>query len=450
MKVIVVGAGEVGFHIADHLAREGHDVAIIEPLSSRERFLREKLNALVVRGSGASPEVLERAGVADTDLFIAVTNLDEVNVIACILANEYGVAKRIARVKSFEYGRQDGRFDATKLGINLLINPQAVVAEEIQTVIAHESATGVVELAGGRVLFLGYHLPDNSPLAGVSLAELGAIRGVYRLVVTAVTRGDRTVIPRGDDLLQAGDIVYFACRDTELPAVRYLFGLTEEDKARRIFILGGGRVGRLLARGLTDSGCRVTVVDHNEEHCEEFARDLEGVSVLNTEGTDVDTLRSEGLDEADVFVAVTQDDKSNILCSLLAKRVGAARAVALVNEPELLKLAPSLGVDTCLSPRLATASAILKHVRGGAVEALAVLESGRAEVLELVVPEGLPHLNKPLKTVRVPSDSIVASIARGEDVVIPTGEDHLEAGDHVVVFALPEAISRVQRFFGAT
>lgn len=448
MKAIVVGAGEVGYHIADRLSREGHEITIIEQEPAKERLLREKINAQVVLGSGASPETLEKANVQAAELFIAVTDLDEVNLIACLLAHEYSVPRKIARIKSLEYGRSEGKLNAKKLGIDLLINPQSVVADEIFNLVAYTSATEVAEFARGRVVFLGYPIASESPLAGVSMREMGSIRGIYRLVVAALTRGEETLIPRGDDVIEAGDTLYFLCKKEDLPAIRYLFGL-EKQTTRKVFILGGGRVGQEVATRLARLKYRVTVVDRNPRHCDQIASEIERVQVLKVDGTDVDALRQEGLDSGDVFVAVTQDDKTNILCALLAKRQGVKRAVALVDQPEFVTLAPSLGVDACISPRLATAAAILTYVRRADVASMAMLEQGGSEVLELVVAAESPQRGRPLARLSLPRGAIVGVIVRGDEVIIPGGQDHLEAGDHVIVFALPDAVADVERFFAA-
>jgi len=446
MKVIIVGAGEVGFHIADRLSREGHDVTLIERNAEKEASIRSKVDALVLAGSGASADVLHEAAVEEADLFIAVTDLDEVNLVSCMLANEYGVKRIIARIKSLEYARSEWKANAAKLGIDLLINPENVVAEEICRIVSYPAATEVAEFAEGRVVFLGYPVAEGSPLAGISLRELGDVRGIYRLVVTALKRGPETIVPRGDDVIQAGDTVYFVCRREELQAVNYLFGL-ERRKTKSIFVLGGGRVGSRVARGLAEHHYRVKVIDHNPEHCEELARELTDVIVLNTDGTDIDTLKSEGLGEGDVFIAVTQNEQSNILCSLLAKSHGAKRAIALVNGPQFVKLAPTLGVDACISPRLASASAILKYVRRAQVLAMAVLEGCDAEVMELGLSGGIECLDKPLKDIPVPRGAIIGAITRGGEVIIPSGDDDLRAGDHVIVFALPDAVVPVEEFF---
>jgi len=446
MKVITVGAGEVGFHIADRLSREGHDVTIIEMDREKESELRSKLNALVIRGSGASVDTLREARVEDADLFIAVTDQDEVNLVSCLLAHEYRVPKMVARIKSLDYAQSEWQANAARMGIDLLINPENVVANEICDVVAYPAATEVAEFADGRVVFLGYPIPADSPLAGISLRELGDVRGIYRLVVTAIKRQDETLIPRGDDVIQKGDIVYFVCRKRELPAVNYLFGF-EKRKTKSVFILGAGRVGSAVARRLSRMKYRIKVIDHNREHCEELARDLDDVLVLNTDGTDLDTLRSEGIEEADVFIAVTQDEKANILVTLLAKKNGAKRGIALVNQPTFVALAPSLGVDVCVSPRLASASAILRFVRRAEVLRMAVVEQCDAEVLEMGLKEGVEILDKPLKDIRVPRGAIVGAITRGEEVIIPGGDDVMKADDHVIVFALPGAVAEVEEFF---
>lgn len=446
MKVVIVGAGEVGFHTADRLSKEGHDVTVIENSPEKAQMLRTKLNALVLRGSGASDEVLREAHIDQADLFIAVTDLDEVNLIACLLASQYDVARVIARIKSLEYSAVGWRPNAAKLGIDLVINPQSVVAMELCNTVAYTAATEVAEFAGGQVVFLGYRIGRDSPLAGVSMKTLGGIRGIYRLVVTAIARGSQTIIPRGEDVVQEGDILYFVCNKTDLPAVSDLFGF-EQRETKNIFILGGGSIGFEVARQLADLKYRVKVIDRNAQHCEQLAQSLEHVRVLNAEGTDVETLKSEGIEEGDVYIAVTQDDQSNILCSLLAKRHGVKKAIALVNQPEFVTLAPSLGVDACVSPRLATASAILKYVRRGEVVSMAMVEQSDSEVLELMMPAESRILGKPLRSLHVPLGSIIASIVRGEQVIIPGGDDHLEAGDHVIIFTLPDAVNRVEKFF---
>ena len=446
MKVMVVGAGEVGFNIAELLCRERHDVTVVERSVPHARQLRNKLNALVLEGNGASIQVLEQANVARMDIFIAVTDLDEVNLIACLLAHDRGARRSIARIKTLEYTKAEWKRNADKLGIDMLVNPQNVVAEEILHAVSYSAASEVAEFAHGRVVFLGYPIRQDSPLAGVSLCTLGEIRGLYRMVVTAISRRGHTITPRGEDVVEPGDTLYFVCNKRDLPAIMDLFGF-EQRETRYVFVLGGGKIGSEVASQLAALRYRVKIIERDQAVCEELAARLDRVTVLNTRGTDIETLKNEGLERGDVFIAVTDDDQSNILCSLLAKRHGVKRAIALVNQPEYVNLAPTLGVDFCISPRLATASAILKIVRQAGVVSIAMLEQGDSEVIEFLLPEDSRILQQPLKTLRVPEGSIVGAIVRGQEAIVPDGDDHFEAGDHVVVFSLPASAAAVAEFF---
>lgn len=446
MNVIVVGAGEVGFHIAERLSKEGLSVTVIESDPEKAQLLQSKLNASVVHGSGADTEALRRAGIDGADLFIAVTDRDEVNIVTGLLAHVSGSRRVVARIKSVEYATAEWARNARSLGIDLLINPQSVVADEIYRIISYTSAAEAAELADGRVVFLGYHVERGNPLAGIALRDLAGIRGIYRMVVTAIARRHETIIPHGDDTIQEGDIVFFVCNKLDVPAINYLFEF-ERQPARSVFIYGGASVGRTLARRLVAAGLRVKVIEPDAELCRGLAGDLDDVMVLNAEGTDVETLLHEGVAECDVYVAVSPDEKANILCSLLAKSYGAKRGVALVDGHEFAVLAPSLGVDACVSPRQTTAGAVVRYVRPTGVASLATIEHSNAEVLEMVIRPGSPLLGVPLRDLDLPEGSIIGVIVRGDDVVIPSGEDHLEPDDHVIVFSLPEAVARVGSFF---
>ncbi len=446
MNVIVVGAGQVGSHIAERLSKEGHKVAVIEEDREKEQLLKSKLNALVLRGSGTSAEILEQAGIQGADLFIAVTDQDEVNLVACLLAHERGTRRIIARIKSLDYTTAEWAQNARRLGIDLLINPQQVVTEEIYRIVCYSAASEAAEFAGGRVVFLGYAIGRGSPLAGISLKDLAGIRGIYRMVVTAIARKLETIIPRGDDVIQEGDIVYFVCNKADVPAINYLFEL-ERRPCKSVFILGGERVGESLARKLSGLGLKVKLIEPNPQLCRHVAEGLDGVAVLQTGATDVETMKHEGIADCDVYLAVTGNEETNILGSLLAKSHGARRAIALVERHEFVTLAPSLGVDACVSSRLAVASAIVRYVRPAGVASLATVEQINAEVLEVAVPGGSPLAGKPLKDIDFPEKAVIGVIVRGDQVVIPSGADPLAPGDHVIVFALPEAIHRVERFF---
>ncbi len=448
MRVIVVGAGEVGFHTAERLALEGHEVVVVENRREALRAVEERLNVMALEGSGAEARVLEEAGIRACGLFIAVTNVDEVNLVACLLAREYGVPVKIARVRSVAYTGRGAVLNAEKLGIELLINPLEAVAQDMINIASHAAAVEVAEFADGRILFVGYPITPDNPVCGLTLAELGELRSMYPFVVAAITRHGRTLIPRGEDVLEPDDHVFLVLRRTDLPSIRYMFGF-DKRQTRRIFVLGGGPVGSRVAAHFDEAGAQVTLVDPDRERCEALAGDVRRTVVIHADVTDVETLISEGMGKADVVVATTADEEKNILASLLAKRQGARRALCLVDQPAYVSLVPSLGIDACISPRLSTASAILKYVRRGGVVSVATVEENQAEVIEILIPDGFPWAGRPLRELSFPKEAIVGAVVRGPHAFIPTGDTVLRPGDRAVVFALPQAVVAVEDFFGA-
>ncbi|AJF07403.1 Trk system potassium transporter TrkA [Geoalkalibacter subterraneus] len=450
MNILIVGSGQVGYFLCEKLSEEGHQVTLIDSNQQRLNWAQDRLNVLGIAGNGASAEVLEQGGIKQMDIFIAVTDMDEVNILACLLAREYGVKTRIARVRSIEYSSQGAVLSKEKLGIDLLINPKDAVAEEMIKIASRQGAFDVAEFVEGQIQFLGYRINEKSPLCDLTLKELGEIRGMYRFVVTAITRGERTIIPRGDDIIMAGDSIFIFAHQNDLPAIQYILQPEQEKalRSRKAFILGGSAIGMKIAQELEELRFDVHLIDHDITRCEELASKLNRTMVIHTEGTDIRTLVSEGIEGADVFMAVTGDDETNILCSLLAKKHGARRALALVNKPEYLNLAPSLGVDACVSPRLAAGAVILKHVRRGGVLSLATVEGSNAEVLEIEVPAECSVVNTPLKDLTFPQGAIIGAIMRQGNYIIPTGETQLQPLDRVVIFTLPEALPKVEGYFG--
>ncbi len=449
MKILVVGSGQVGYFLCDRLSREGHEVTLVDRDEAVVERAQDRLNVLGVVGNGASAETLEQAGVKDVDIFIAVTNMDEVNILACLLAREYQVEILIARTKNIEYTSQKAVLSKEKLGIDLLINPEDAVAEELSKLACNSKAFDVAEFADGQILFQGYRIEEGSPLCDLTLAELGELRGMYRFVVVAINRGDTTIIPRGDDTIQAGDRIYIFAPQQELPAINYLLqsDQIEEKPTHRAFILGGSRIGFQVAQNMEKLHYHTKLIERDEERCYKLAEQLNKTVVINAEGLDVQTLVDEGLGEADVFIAVTDNDQTNILTCLLARQHKVRRTMALVSQPELIGLASDLGIDACISPRLAAAGAILKFVRRGDIISLTAVEGSNSEVLELEINKESGLLDAPLNSLHFPRGAIIGVIVRGDTYEIPTGESVLKEGDRVVVFTLPEALQKVERFF---
>lgn len=448
MKILVIGSGQVGYFLCERLSSEGHEVTLVDRDEATVERAQDRLNVLGIIGNGASAEVLEQAGINGADIFIAVTNMDEVNILACLLAREYQVKVLIARTKNIEYTSRKAVLSKEKLGIDLLINPDDTVAEEMSKLACDSKAFDVAEFAEGQILFQGYRIEPDNPLCDLTLAELGELRGMYRFVVVAISRGSETIIPRGDDTIQAGDRIYIFAPYQEMPAINYLLQQRREEKSsHRAFVLGGSRIGLQVAQNLEKLQFHVKLVEKDEHRCFELAEELDKAVVLNAEGLDVQTLRDEGLSGADVFVAVTENDQTNILTCLLAKQHGARRTLALVSQPELIGLATDLGIDVCISPRLAAAGAILKFVRRGEIVSLTAVEGSNSEVLEFEIRQGNSLIGKPLHELHFPRGAIIGAIVRGKSYQIPTGESVLAEGDRVVIFALPSALQKVERFF---
>ncbi len=449
MKILIVGSGQVGYFLCDRLSREGHEVTLIDQSEEIVQRAQDRLNVMGVVGNGASAEILEQAGIKEAEIFIAVTNIDEVNILACLLAREYQVGVLVARTKNIEYTSHKAVLSKEKLGIDLLINPEDAVADELTKLACNSKAFDVAEFAEGQILFQGYRIGPESPLCDLSLAELGELRGMYRFVVVAISRGNTTIIPRGDDVIQDGDRIYIFAPQSELPAINYLLQAEgiDQRRVRRAFVLGGSRIGLQVAQNLEKLNFQTKLVEKDEDRCYKLAEQLHKAVVINAEGLDVETLLDEGLAEAGVFIAVTDNDQTNILTCLLAKQHKARRTLALVSQPELIGLATELGIDACISPRLAAAGAILKFVRRGDIISLTAVEGSNSEVLELEIKEDSGLHGRTLQELHFPRGAIIGAIVRGDKYDIPTGDSTLEAGDRVVIFTLPEALQKVERFF---
>ncbi|HKL49097.1 MAG TPA: Trk system potassium transporter TrkA [Desulfuromonadales bacterium] len=449
MKILVVGGGQVGHFLCERLSTEGHEVVLIDRSGDRLKDIEDRLNILGIHGNGASAEVLEQAGIKSVDIFIAVTDMDEINIMACLIAREYKIKTLVARVKSIEYSGESAVLSKEKLGIDLLINPDDAVADEIVKIACRTGSFDVAEFVEGQIQFIGYRIAPDSPLCDLTLKELGDLHGMYRFIVTAISRKGQTIIPRGDDTIQAGDSIFIFAHQQDLPAIQYLLRQEQSKQRRhpRAFILGGGSIGLRIADQLEKMGFEVRLVERDLQRCEALAAKLKRTIILQTEGTDIRTLIDEGVKEAEVFIAVTDNDETNILSSLLCKKYGAKRTLALINQPEFLQLAPDLGIDACISPRLAAAGAILKYVRRGEVISMAAVEGSDAEVIEFQVKKGSRGEGIQLKDLNFPSGAIIGAIVREGGYEIPSGESRLKSGDRVVVFALPKALPKVEGFF---
>jgi trk system potassium uptake protein len=447
MHIVVVGAGEVGSYVAERLSREGHDVAIVEQDRGRLRQVDAELDVLAVLGSGTSPSALVEAGVDKAELLVAVTNSDEVNLISCLIAKQHDVQRTVVRLEAEELRSADARQLHDAIGTDLVIDPDEETAEEILELLENPGASEIAEMAGGEIIVIGARLPPDAPLVGRTLFEIGAeYEPQWEFLFGAISRGDETIIPRGNFTLQANDLLRVVCKRRARRQLGALLGIQRETP-RRVMLLGGGRTAEIVAGRLASRKAHVVIVERVPERARELAEKLDDALVLEGEITDADLLHDEDVGSFDVVIALTGEDDANILACLWAKSEGATETIAVVHRLSLLPLLREAGIDVALSPRTASANGVLRFVRGG-VAAVATFLQGEAEVLEFEVKEGSPADGAIVAELRLPKDVLIGAIVRDGKAQIGRGRSQLRERDHVIVFATPKAVTEVRRVFG--
>lgn len=442
MRVVIVGAGEVGFNTARMLSREGHAVVLIEQNEALVERATEQLDALAIGGNGASPRLLAEAGIKESDLLIATTNSDEVNIIACLAAKTQGVPRTVARLHNPDYYDPREPLARDMFKIDFVIHTEQMAAEEIREALLVPGAINVESFAGDKIEVAEVILDTDSPAVGLPIREVKLPE--QSLIVGIVRRGE-ALVPQGDTVLEARDHVFLI---GERRHVGRVVGAVATDTApvREVMIFGGGRIGLRLALALEQVGISVKVIEQDEARARYVASKLRKGLVLHEDGTSQDLLLQEGIDRMDAFVAATADDRANLLAAMYARRLGTRQTIAGISRGEFAPLADALGVDMTVSPRLLAAGAILRFVRRGEVVAVTLLESG-AEMMELRVPRGCRVADRPLSEVGFPRGALVGAILREGKVIIPSGKVAMRPGDDVVVFALQEAVDKVGRLF---
>ena len=446
MRIIIVGAGEVGRNIAARLAAEAKDVVLVDRDEQKIRAVREALDVSALVGSGSNPRVLTDAGIVNAEMLIAVTDQDEVNLTACLVTAAYSPNTiKIARIRSPDLLRDRKLLTYEGLRLDLAINPERVTADKIHEVIRHPWAADLMAFADGRIILVGARILTDSPMAGALLKQLPErVPGRVPLIV-AVNRNGHVVIPTGNDRVEEGDLVYVVAKTEQLDVLAELTGHRPRP-IRSVIIGGASRVGRYLARDLEeDHGISVKLIEPNEQACHKAAKSLPGTIVIHSSITDEAMLRSEGIDACDMYVAASLEEELNILAALLAKRLGAGLAVTVSNRLDYQELISTIGVDVLVSPRSAAVGSIMQFIRRGRVLRVTSFGAGDAEAIEF---EALPTsdvVGKPLKDVRFPKGAIIGAVVREDEVIIPRGHDVINVGDHVIVFTLQKAIRKVER-----
>lgn len=447
MHVVIIGAGEVGWYLAERLGIEGHDVVVIELDPTRAAALSAELDVQVVNGSGTSPANLQAAGIQRADILAAVSQNDEVNLVASLLAKEHGVETTIVRIQQKELRGPSGASLRDAVGADVVIDPDADTADEIYELIHATGADEVYQIGRSELSVIGATLAEDAPLAHRYLAEIGKTMGPqWGFLFGAISRGGVTTVPRGDFQLLPGDHVRVVCTNSSRKELLELLGVAGND-ARRVMVLGGGAVGSRVAERMQAEGAHVVLVERDAERATALAGRLKHVSVIRGEVTNTELLREESIGEMDAVIAATGEDASNALACAFAISEGAAYTVVVLHRLALLPLVRSFGVDAVLSPRTACANAVLRKVRGGAAGVNTFLDSD-SEVDELVVEPNSKADGVVVSDLHLPRDILIGAVTRVDGTPeIVRGTTRLHGDDHIVVFGRPKAIDRAKAFF---
>jgi trk system potassium uptake protein TrkA len=445
LKIIIVGAGEVGFHIASHLTLENKEVVVIDRDPEAIRRVSDGLDVQVVEGSGASPMVLEEAGIQDAEIILAVTDSDEANLVACLVANILSpTTKKMARVRRGDFDQYHEILRENAPHIDNIINPEIEVVKTIENMIRAPGVADVAELGGGQIKFVGVYLDKTSRLAGIKLADLPEKVSDARPLIAAIVREDELIIPRGDDRLMPGDLIYFISEKDKLQETLAVFHKYDRP-ANRVLIVGGGHIGLRLANRLEKNDIYCKIIEKDPNRCALLAESLNKTVVLSGDGSDQELLAEENIQDMDAVVTLTADEETNILTSLLAKRMGARKSITKISRFSYFPLMKTIGIEQVVSARLSAINTILQHVRRGKVLSAISIKGEQAEVMEALALETSDIVNKPLSQISFPKDALVAGILRGDNIIIPTGDSIIQTDDRIIIIARRPAIPKVEK-----
>lgn len=441
-RVLIIGAGEVGFHTARRLSEENKQVVIVDVCAERLRRLQDSFDVQTIQGSGSSPQVLKDAGIDEADIILAVTDSDEVNIVSCLFASALAPhAVKLARVRNPEYENYP-KLLADSLHFNLLVNPEVEIVRSIERLLTLPGAVEYSEFANRRINMVGMRL-ENGPLINQPLSHFRSILHDEGIMVGAIVRQNTLLVPSGSDVMQKGDIVYFVYRASSLPILLRSLN-TNREFVHSVCIYGGNRIGQLLAMRLERKGILVKLFEPDAMRCRQLADELDSTLVLNGEGTDKALLEEERVGTMDAFVALTNDQESNMLAAVLAKSMGAKSTVAMVDKPEYLPLVEAMGIDHSVSSRISAVNSILQYIRRGRVLASVSVGQEAAEAIEAVVAPGTRLDGNSVSKLGLPKGVLLLAVTRADEVLIPTGKTITKAGDRVLLLADRQKVSAIE------
>ena len=448
MKIVIAGAGEVGLHLSKMLSYESHDITLIDNNEVNLKDGENYLDIKVINGDSSSPSILNKANVSDADLVIGVTASESINFFSCILSKKLGAKRTIARLTNTEFIENGSKFDFSSIGIDDVISPENLAANEVKLLINDSGFTNSHDFENGALKMMAAKIQNNAPFVGKTVMEAASVFPGIKFMPIAIERGGShtAIIPRGDTVFKNDDHVYFiTCHD----GVDELYNLmgTKKDKIQKIMILGGGRVGNKVAKELSNEGYSVKLIENNSEKAEYLANSLPNVLVLNIDGTRVDLLSEESLDDMDAFIATTGDSQKNIMSCLMAKSKNISRTIAIVDNTDYFELSESIGVDTLINKKLLAANQIFRFIRKGNILELNKLNNMNAEVLEFLISEESKVVGKKIKDLDFPRSAIIGGVISDGVGKIALGDFIIKKGDRVLVCSLYNAINKVEKLF---
>ena len=445
MRIVIAGAGDVGSHLAKMLTNENHDIVLIDIDEDKLRNIGSMYDLMTIHGSGSSISILHDSNIKKADLFIAVTESEEVNITAAILGKKLGAKKTIARIDNQEYLYPGNKEIFSGLGVDYMIYPEMIAANEVVGLLHQAGTSEMVEFSGGKLCMYVIRLDKDAPVINKSLRELAdlAVGGDYRAV--AITRNTHTLIPRGEEKFMENDHVYVITGQAVIEDLMKYSGKKQFD-IRNIMILGGSRIGKRSANQLGKQH-NVKLIELDRQKAYNLSNFLSNVLVINGDGSNVDLLMQEGLPRMDAFIAVTGNSETNVISCMLAKQVGVKKTIAEVENIDYINLAENMGIDTIINKKLITASRIFRFTMSSQISSIRCLTGTDAEVMEFIVKPGSRITEAPLKDLDFPEDAIIGGVIRGKSSFIARGKTEIKPNDKVVVFALPSAIPKMEKFF---
>jgi trk system potassium uptake protein TrkA len=449
MRIFIAGGGQVAAFIARRLIREANELTILEHDEGRCRYLDAHLDAKIVHGNAASIADWRKAGITKAEMVIAVTQSDELNLLAALIVQAQAPAAfKAVRLRTHEFSIWRQMLEAQGVKIDRVIHPESDIVARILRVLAIPGVSDIRDFAGGAVKLFGMNVEPSSWLAGKTLAELDRAGPPRNAIVGIIFRGYQVIIPHGGEVLQAGDHIYTVTTRGDLDDFLRFMGIEKQESLKRVFIVGGGEIGIAVAEVLEREGVSIKLFEDDGRQCEHASSVLKKTIVIHGDGTDQETLLQENVEGVDAFMALTKDDDANIIVSLLARRLGAKKLVALVNRLDYLPLAQRLGINTTVSLRLKAMDAILEFVRKGGVLSVRTFREQEAEAIELIAPKTSRYIGLPLRDVPFPRGVIVGAIARPDgEVLVPRGDAIIEAGDRVVFLSLDRCVPELESAF---